>query len=140
MVIWNIFIKWWNYNKMINQNYTLKDSGKRKKYLAGAVRDLATGKGRFDLIPPEVMKAYAIHLEKGARKYADRNWEKGIPLSRFLDSAQRHLNQYLMGDVDENHLYAWLWNVCGFVTTKERIDNGTLPKGLDDLPKKNKKR
>lgn len=32
----------------------------------------------------------AKHFEDGAKKYGDRNWEKGIPCDRYIDSAVRH--------------------------------------------------
>jgi hypothetical protein len=72
----------------------LPDSGKREEYSSGAVRDVATGKGRFDLLPPHALMRLAQLYEVGATKYAARNWEKGIPLDRFIDSAFRHMCCY----------------------------------------------
>lgn len=57
----------------------------------GAKRDDRSGKGRFDLIPPEALQALAERLEVGAKHYGERNWEKGQPLSWFVDSGMRHL-------------------------------------------------
>ena len=91
---------------------TLPDSGTRREFPTGAKRDGATGKGRFDLIEPEVLFRLAKHLEAGAVKYGDRNWEKGMPVSIFLDSAMRHLTKYLQGRGDEDHLAAVVWNVA----------------------------
>jgi hypothetical protein len=117
-------------------DYEIKDSGDRTKFDTGAVRDLQTTKGRFDLIPPEPITAYAIHLQKGALKYGERNWEKGIPLHSYYDSAMRHLVQFWEGKDDENHLTAALWNVACMYATKVRIENGQLPETLDDMPHK----
>lgn len=117
-------------------DYTLKDSGQRKVFDSGANRDLSSGKGRFDLLPPATLRALAVHFEKGAMKYDARNWEKGIPVSRFMDSAMRHLLQFLDGHNDENHLIAALWNVmCGYETIL-RIQKGEMKPELYDLPKK----
>lgn len=72
---------------------------------------------RFSLIPPGFVWALAEHYGKGAKKYADRNWEKGYKWSLSLDASQRHLNQWLMGeDNDEetgsSHLIAAAWHLC----------------------------
>ena len=34
------------------------------------------------------------------------NWEKGMPFSRYIDSALRHIVKYIMGMTDEDHLSA----------------------------------
>jgi hypothetical protein len=112
----------------------VKDSGKRLQYAGGAVRDTAKGKGRYDLLPAYAMYRLAAHYENGAQKYTDRNWEKGIPTSRFMDSALRHLFQYLGGDRSEDHIAAAAWNALGLIETEHRIAEGRLPQELDTLP------
>ena len=67
-------------------------------------------------------------------KYGDRNWEKGQPISRFLDSALRHTCKHLQGERDEDHLVAAAWNIMCAVDTEERINAGLLPKELNDVP------
>lgn len=52
----------------------------------------------------------AIHFQKGAEKYGERNCEKGIPLWSFLDSGFRHTMQYLRGMTDEPHHISAIWN------------------------------
>ena len=52
----------------------------------------------------------AIHFQKGAEKYGERNCEKGIPEWSFKDSGLRHMCQYLDGKNDENHFIASIWN------------------------------
>ena len=90
---------------------TLEDSGERIDYGTGAVRDISSGKGRYDLIPPYPLKRLAIHYENGAEKYEERNWEKGIPTSRCFSSAIRHLYRWLDGERGEDHLSAAVWNI-----------------------------
>jgi len=114
---------------------SVKDSGKREAFDTGSQRDTREGKGRFDLLSPFVLERDSVHLENGARKYGDRNWEKGQPLSRYLDSAMRHLNKYLMGHLDEDHLAAARWNIAAIMHTELMIKMGLLPEELDDLPK-----
>lgn len=116
--------------------FETKDSGKREEYATGARRDVRTGKGRYDLLPAAALRRYAELLERGAEKYGPRNWEKGIPLGRFLDSALRHLLQLLDGQTDEDHAAAVLFNVGCFVATQEWIAAGRLPAELNDLPQR----
>ena len=118
------------------KSYEIKDSGTRKKFRTGAQRDLSSDKGRFDLLPCQAIRALAIHYELGANKYDARNWEKGIPVSRFLDSAMRHIFQFLDGEDDgENHLVSALWNIASCYETILRIQQGRLPEELYDLPR-----
>ena len=113
---------------------TLKDSGARESFTTGSVRDTRVGKGRFDLLPPRAMREVAQHFEAGAAKYGDRNWEKGQPLSRYLDSALRHTMLVLQGETDENHAAAAAWNLLCFIDTRARVAAGLLPPELDDMP------
>ncbi len=107
---------------------------KNQEFSTGAVRSETSGKGRFDLIPAYPIRRLAQHYENGARKYADRNWEKGLPLSRYIDSAERHMNAFKDGNRSEDHLAAILWNVAGYMWTERQIETGALPDSLDDVP------
>jgi len=112
----------------------VKDSGKRQEFNTGSVRDTSEGKGRYDLITPIGLARLAKHYENGARKYQDRNWEKGQPICRYLDSALRHIYKHLEGHRDEDHLAAAAWNLLGAIHTEEAIERGILPKELDNRP------
>lgn len=114
----------------------LKDSGERREFGTGAVRD-SGGKEfrRYDLLPSYTIYRLAMHYGKGAKKYAARNWEKGIPLSEFYNSAMSHQLKLMAGYTDEDHESAWLWNVACFIETKHRIKAGILSPDLDDMPK-----
>lgn len=61
----------------------------------------------------------AKHYQDGAKKYADRNWEKGLPVHSFIDSGVRHYLKYLRGDQDEPHGRAFLWNMFGALWTQQ---------------------
>ena len=138
----------------------LPDSGERRQFDSGAVRDIAQGKGRCDLMPLGVIGAWighdclvyineylykgdvnhlwnafkrfricrdrdiytallevAKHFEDGAVKYGDRNWEKGIPVHCYIDSAVRHYLKYYRGDKDEPHDRAFMWNILCAIWT-----------------------
>jgi len=106
-------------------------------YASGANRSQTKGKGRFDLVGPRAYLRLAKHFEDGVMEggYEDRNWEKGLPAHRFYDSAMRHLNAWMMGLMDEDHLSAAEWNVHCLIETLERIHGGLLPRTLlDGLP------
>lgn len=154
---------------------TIKDSGNRTEFETGAVRDIQQGKGRFDLMPLDIMAdlfwshrhstakelvtisdivanidrfgrtglsrylmeavdGYASmtkkdifrlmldvarHFENGALKYGEHNWQKGIPISRYIDSALRHLMKDLAGETDEDHAAAFVWNCMCAAWTME---------------------
>jgi hypothetical protein len=112
----------------------IKDSGNRRVFNTGGQRDITLGKGRMDLLPCRALIAVARHFEAGARKYEDRNWEKGIPLHSFFDSGLRHALQFLMGKRDEPHLEAACWNFLCALDTLKRIEEGLLPESLFDIP------
>jgi hypothetical protein len=117
-------------------DFDLKDGGTRVTYDTGAQKEDSSqteGKGRYDLLPPTALRRIAEIYRKGAIKYADRNWEKGIPLHRFLDSAMRHLSQYQEGMQDEDHLAQAGWNILALLHTEEMINRGILPRELNDL-------
>jgi hypothetical protein len=97
-----------------------KDSGEREQHATGAVRDTRTGKGRFDLIPYEGLEALAKVFETGSLKYGDRNWEQGMPVSRFIDSMCRHAMKAASGQTDEPHLAMCMWNACCAITMMVR--------------------
>ena len=152
------------------------DSGERREFKSGAVRDVAEGKGRCDLLPLDAvadllkmrnkevtplfdiyeyiytgevrcllnaihlfcayigidettaMLEVAKHYEEGAKKYDERNWEKGIDLHCYIDSGVRHYLKWLRGDDDEPHDRAFIWNMLGAVWTQtHRPDHIDLP-------------
>ena len=84
----------------------------QRHFDTGAVRDSATGKGRYDLLPWGAIHALAQHCERGAIHYGERNVDKGIPQHSFMDSAIRHISQYIQGDAEQHHLVAALWNIA----------------------------
>lgn len=64
---------------------------------------------RMDLIPPIPEKLIAEVLTYGAKKYGDRNWEKGLNYSRIYAATRRHLNAWWSGEDNDledglNHL------------------------------------
>jgi hypothetical protein len=142
------------------QTPAILDSGNRREFPTGAVRDIQEGKGRCDLLPlgvvgltlgdgvlknvctytesgnisyltnalwlfvnerrGEMVQAFldvSVHFEQGAKKYGERNWEKGIPTHCYIDSAVRHYLKHLRGDTDEPHDRAFVWNLLCCIWT-----------------------
>jgi hypothetical protein len=91
----------------------IQDSGERREFESGAVRDMASGKGLMVVMPAAALLRLSKHYEHGAQKYGKFNWQKGIPVDSFMDSALRHIFKYLDGWDDEDHLAAAAFNVLG---------------------------
>lgn len=161
--------------EMKDENPHILDSGARRKFESGAVRDIQEGKGRCDLLPLDVVSVIcdegesdhaiidhiykfqndggvghlfgaldhfavryfeaatmggacctmalevSIHFEEGAKKYGENNWQKGIPVHCYIDSAVRHYLKFMRGDKDEPHDRAFCWNLmCAIWTCKHK--------------------
>ena len=67
------------------------------------------GKLRFDLVHPFAHEQMVKVLTKGAEKYAERNWEKGMTWSNVIASLKRHLQAIESGeDFDPEITKQWL--------------------------------
>ena len=72
---------------------------------------------RYDLIPPGPLNELALVYTIGARKYTDRNWEKGLAWGRVFAAMMRHAWSWWGGEkhdlVDgQHHLASVAW--CAF--------------------------
>ena len=110
------------------EQFFMDDSGDRTEFPTGAVRDIQTGKGRYDLLPWAAIHQVASHCERGALKYGERNVDKGIPVHSLVDSAIRHLSRYMQAEDGENHLTAAAWNVLWAIwMEKEKPEMQDIP-------------
>jgi hypothetical protein len=96
-----------------------------------------TGKPRFDLIPPDFMWLLAELFAMGAKKYADRNWEKGIKFGRVFGAMQRHAWRFWAGEEfdqedGQRHLVSVAW--CALVLLHYSL-NDLKYKEFDDRVK-----
>ena len=115
--------------------YGMTDSGKRQSFGKGmAIRDTADDKPRPDLISPFTEERQGHWLRMGAAKYAERNWENGMPFSRCVASLKRHVMKYQQGKRDEDHLAAIMFNAMALIHYEEMIERGALPAELNDMP------
>ena len=111
----------------------------KRVFDTGATKNIATGKGRYDLIPTEALVALAKRFEFGVLNGHEENgYRKGIPDDVLYDSAFRHLVQAKSNCKDEDHLAAVMWNVSVLIFNRENryIDNSNIKvdsNGLDIL-------
>lgn len=92
-------------------------------------------KVRLDLIPVTPLLAIGKVLTYGAKKYSERNWEKGLAWSRCYAAALRHLFAWWSGETNDpetglNHLDHAL---CEIMFLREFTETHTE---LDDRPKR----
>lgn len=98
-------------------------------------------KAPMHLLPWDAIEALAIHYGDGAKKYSERNWEKGLPWNADMASSlARHLKSWSMGEDKEYdpklgketyHDVAILWNAACLVAYRLRgIGSDDRPKGL----------
>ena len=97
------------------------------KFKTGASRDTG-GKGRCDLLPHSALLRVSRQMEGALAEHEERNWERGIPMHSFLDSAMRHLFKYMDGWVDEDHLAAAATNVLMALWTEDHMPE------MQDIP------
>lgn len=70
-------------------------------------------KVRYELLPPEFLEATATILTFGAKKYADRNWEKGMKWSRAFGALMRHMWAWWRCDpYDKETRKSHLWHAA----------------------------
>lgn len=60
---------------------------------------------------PTAFLEVSKHFEEGAKKYGENNWQKGLPVNCYINSALRHYLKWLRGDTDEPHDRAFVWNL-----------------------------
>ena len=70
----------------------------------------------------------------GTKKYAERNWEKGMPWSKVIAPLQRHLWKWMAGEDNDDetglsHMIHVAWNAMVLVEYER------LYKNLDDRTK-----
>lgn len=106
--------------------YVVKDSGESHTYESGMQRDTNWGKVDYSLVfDGPMLRRWAEHLTKGARKYEARNWMKAtgqVELDRFRESAARHFCQLMTGEAGEtkeDHLAAVFFNLNGLAYVEE---------------------
>lgn len=91
----------------------------------GEARKDDKDKARYDLVPPFSLNELAVLYGIGARKYGERNWEKGTNWGRFFAALIRHAWAWWRGEqfdpVDgQHHLIAVAWNAFALYEYERR--------------------
>lgn len=94
-------------------------TGSVREFESGAKRDSNDNKIRPDLISPKMLKALGKVLADGAKHYGERNWEKGMPLAVFKESAARHYVSWMNNETDEDHAAKLIFNIMGYIHFRE---------------------
>lgn len=105
-------------------DFTIKH-GEEIKFPSGMNRNTDAGKPNYRLIDIPFLTRLATHMTKGAEIHGRDNWRLANSeeeLARFLDSAFRHLMQYLNGEVDEDHASATVFNIMCAEYVKARLE------------------
>lgn len=116
----------------------LPDSGHRHSYGKGlAVREADPNKSSLEGISPFALKRLGMLLTKANAKYGNyRNWEKGMPIMRYVGGILRHTAEYEIGDTSEDHLAAIMWNaMCVMHHEEVGSTSGFTFEELDDRPR-----
>lgn len=99
----------------------------------GGVREAQGDRPRFELLIPkdvpyerQLLTRCAVHMAKGANKYAERNWEQfsdEAALERAKSSALRHLMQWITGEDDgEDHAAAVVFNLMAGEHVRSKLE------------------
>lgn len=106
-------------------------SAKEVRVTSATGGEKGSKEARYDLIPAEPLHLLATLYGRGAKKYADRNWEKGYDWALSFAAAQRHMWKFWAGeDIDEEmglpHPICAVFHMLGlteFLTTHPEFDN-----------------
>lgn len=101
-------------------------------FAGGGVREDQSGRPRFELLVPlgvpfeeQLLTRCAVHMGKGATKYADRNWESfsdDDALERAKAGAMRHFFQWLTEvDDGEDHAAALVFGVMAVEHVRAKL-------------------
>ncbi len=121
------------------QGVGFKKIGTETVYTTGAHRDARRGKGAFQWVPWDAFFLVSRIYEDGNIGRSkdgtgeDRNWEQGLPILGFVQSAINHLTAYLAGDRSEAHLPQAAWNVINAIQTSIWVHMGWRPASLNRL-------
>ena len=96
-----------------------------------------TGKPKLHLLSYEALEEVAHVLEWGGAKYGDFNWRKGIPYTRNLNAALRHIFKFLNNtgldpDTNRSHLAHAIANLMFVLEDNVQALDAYVDSPLDD--------
>ena len=93
--------------------------------------------GKEHLSKREITHQYILDIRMNMIKryrtniYGDGNWRKGMRSTRILNSLSRHLQQYIIGDKEEDHLSAIIFNAFCLMLNEEKFADNEEVHDLD---------
>ena len=98
-----------------------------------ALREDKSHKLRYDLIPYNMLKRLAIHYTEWAKLHWDRNreWWNIDYANKCKESARRHFMQWQMGESDEDHAMACVWNIFAYEFLRDKHEDEQIEKALE---------
>jgi len=101
-----------------------------RNFETGAVRDNDEGKEDYvETISWTALKRHAKYMTSKKGRYGSGNFKKGIPIESYEQSLVRHLQKYFENkyedgvcEVDDDHLAAMIFNICGIMHEEERAN------------------
>ena len=108
-------------NKEMNEKYAVKYDN---------------DKLRYDLLPVKPLEELARVYTIGAKKYGDRNWEKGLKFGRVFGALMRHAWAWWRGETadpenGQHHLAAVAWAAFALIEYEQNVQKRL---DLDDRP------
>lgn len=82
-----------------------------REFETGSKRDDDSHKPLVNHLDAYVRLRVGYLLRKGATHYDKGNWRKGQPTESAIESLNRHLAYYEIGDQSEDHLAAMIFNI-----------------------------
>jgi hypothetical protein len=138
-------IKWWEKNASVSSFVTEQDFDKsdgkttyvgsdinttatlnfeklisERVFESGSKRDDDSHKPLTANLTAYARLRYGYHMRKNANKYGKGNWELGQPDVALLESIDRHLCQYMLGDRSEDHLSAIIFGIVMLMQNEQR--------------------
>jgi len=111
------------YQKHLNEKYPKNVSNvinTERIFDSGSKRDDDTDKPLVNHLTAYTRLRFGYLLREGANKYGKNNWQKGQPTETALESLHRHLAKYEIGDRNEDHLSAIIFNVQLIMQNEEK--------------------
>lgn len=124
----------------MTDKYKIDEQGNRVEVVEDRALRFNEGKLKWSLLPWDALSVLVRHYMMGAKKYAPRNWEKGMSYTETYEALMRHLQKWYAGEETEVdpvtgeeflHLTAVFWNAAALLTfTIRGMDR------FDDRPSK----
>ena len=118
-------MEWWQKASASNtwdnhERLSKSRNDSNRVFESGSQRDDDSNKPLVNHLTAYTRLRFGYLLREGANKYGKNNWQKGQPTETALESLHRHLAKYELGDRNEDHLSAIIFNVQLIMQNEEK--------------------